>query len=1024
MLYKKNHTPQIDLELFKNPTAEYRCAPFWAWNCDLKKDELLKQIDYMREMGMGGFHMHPRVGMSTKYLSDDFMAFVRDCTEHAKENNMLAWLYDEDKWPSGFAGGYVTKKRENRKKHLLFTAVPNEEFEYNYDELDASARSGRSNDGQLLALFDIVLDANGYLSSYRRINSAKEAKGTAWYCYLEYSENFPWFNFQSYVDTLSKSAIDEFIATTHERYKQVIGDEFDKTVPAIFTDEPQVSRKSVLACAADKTDLFFPYTTDFDDTYFAEYGERFIDKMPEIVWDKKGVVSVTRYRYHNHVTEHFARAFCDNVGSWCEKNGIAFTGHMMEEPTLHSQTAAVGEAMRSYKKFTIPGVDMLCDNHEYTTVKQAASAAHQYGREGVLSELYGVTNWDFDFRGHKLQGDWQAALGVSVRVPHLYWVSMQGEAKRDYPASIGHQSAWYKEYSYIEDHFARVNTLMTRGKPHIKIGVIHPIESYWINFGPNDLNGDTKKMLEDNFADITDWLISSMLDFDFICESTLPEQYKNSSSGFTVGEMSYDVVLVPSAITLRSTTVKFLDEFAQKGGNVIFAGNYPTHIDALPSDRAKDIKSTHIDFTKNAVTAALEPYRTVKVLSKDGYATNDIIYGMRDDGNRKNLFLCRSKNSNRMCISNEQTDTVYIKGEYAVTVFDTLRGTVYSLPVTHKNGETVFTWHNFDQSSLLFQLSEKPLANFADTEATFKDTGYVSGPVDYRLSEPNVCVLDKARWRLDDGEWQAEDESIKIAVAAKDILNLSTATVAGAQPWAFEKTAEVNTIELVYDFVTETECDNVRLAIEEADITEISFDGVRIDKTPRGNYVDSSLLCVDLPKITVGHHSVTLKKPFGVTSNTENIFLLGNFGVSVTGTSVKLCDLPEKLYFCDLTRQGLPFYGGEVTYILDIATDSSSALALGTYGAGCVTAVAGGEKTNISLSPNIVDLSRLTPGKNTVELHVYTSRINTFGQLHLNNGDLKWFGSNSWRTEGADYAPEYNFKPTGLLSSPRILEKL
>ena len=78
----------------------------------------------------------------------------------------------------------------------------------------------------------------------------------------------------------------------------------------------------------------------------------------------------------------------------------------MEEPTLQRQTAAMGEVMRSYRAFDIPGIDMLCDQRELSTAKQAESAAHQYGRIGVMSELYGVTDWDFDFRGHKLQGDW------------------------------------------------------------------------------------------------------------------------------------------------------------------------------------------------------------------------------------------------------------------------------------------------------------------------------------------------------------------------------------------------------------------------------------------------------------------------------------------------------------------------------------------------------------------------------------------------------------------------------------------
>ena len=52
------------------------------------------------------------------------------------------------------------------------------------------------------------------------------------------------------------------------------------------------------------------------------------------------------------------------------------TGHMYEEPTLHSQTAVIGEAMRSYRKFQIPGVDMLSDWLEYSTAKQAQSAVH------------------------------------------------------------------------------------------------------------------------------------------------------------------------------------------------------------------------------------------------------------------------------------------------------------------------------------------------------------------------------------------------------------------------------------------------------------------------------------------------------------------------------------------------------------------------------------------------------------------------------------------------------------------------
>ena len=77
MIYDDNKKKSsLDRELFKSPPAEYRAAPFWAWNCDLDRDELLRQIDIFKEMGLGGFHMHVRTGMSTEYLSDEFMSLI------------------------------------------------------------------------------------------------------------------------------------------------------------------------------------------------------------------------------------------------------------------------------------------------------------------------------------------------------------------------------------------------------------------------------------------------------------------------------------------------------------------------------------------------------------------------------------------------------------------------------------------------------------------------------------------------------------------------------------------------------------------------------------------------------------------------------------------------------------------------------------------------------------------------------------------------------------------------------------
>ena len=107
--------------LFRSPGPLYRDTVFWSWNCALESEELRRQIAIFRRMGMGGFHMHARTGLATPYLGPEFMARVRDCVREARNSGMLAWLYDEDRWPSGAAGGLVTQNSEFRARHLLFT---------------------------------------------------------------------------------------------------------------------------------------------------------------------------------------------------------------------------------------------------------------------------------------------------------------------------------------------------------------------------------------------------------------------------------------------------------------------------------------------------------------------------------------------------------------------------------------------------------------------------------------------------------------------------------------------------------------------------------------------------------------------------------------------------------------------------------------------------------------------------------------------------------------------------------------
>lgn len=1027
MFYPENQKKRLDEKIFRNPPCEYRAAPFWAWNCDLNKDLLLREIDQMKRMGMGGFHMHVRTGMSTTYLSDGFMQLIRDCVDKAKEERMRAYLYDEDRWASGAAGGYVTREERYRARYLLFTTVSYEQAEENPASVPVD--SPRTGKGRLLARYAVRLNDEGELAEYRLLKDGQQADAaeTAWYAYLEIEKESPWFNNQTYVNTLNKKAIERFVEITHERYKEVVGNEFGGAVQSIFSDEPQFSRKTTLGFAGEKKDVVLPWTDDLPDTFRAAYGEELLAGLPELYWELPGgAVSLIRYHYHDHIAERFAEGFADTVGTWCARNGLLLTGHMMEEPTLKSQTAALGEAMRSYRSFQLPGIDMLCDWREYTTAKQAQSAAHQFGCPGVMSELYGVTNWDFDFRGHKLAGDWQAALGVTLRVPHLTWVSMEGEAKRDYPASIGYQSPWYTEYPMVEDHFARLNTVLTRGKAQVRLGVIHPVESYWLHWGPSEATALVRDEMDEHFQSLAQWLLYGLIDFDYISESLLPQQCEAGNAPLSVGEMAYDVVLVPDCQTLRATTVDRLESFVAAGGRLVFAGRIPELVDAKPSGRVKELaqRAECISFSKGAILSALDGVRFVDIRDDKGMRTTNLLHQVRAEGDTRYVFLCHGEKPENPDVCPREDIVLRIRGEWKVRRMDTATGEIAPLHVAYEKGRTVLRYAFYAYDSLLIELTPGRAEAGEDAPAEKKFDYYALWhPVEIALSEPNVLLLDTAQYAFDDEEnWRDEEELLRADDAFREELGYPLRKKEVAQPWVVPDEPITHHLRLKFTVHSEMEIKAPQLALEKAESVEIAVNGCPVDNASVGWFVDESIKKVQLPDLPAGDSVIELTLPFGRRSNVEWCYLLGDFGVRVQGAEKTVIPPVRRLGFGDWTTQGLPFYCGNVTYKIPVRVEKDTLTIRVPQYRGSVLGMEmdGVRQGDMAYAPYEYTFTNLQPGEHEVGITVYGNRVNGFGCVHNCDESTSWFGPDCWRSEGVRWCYEYRLRKSGLLVSPQI----
>ena len=716
---------------------------------------------------------------------------------------------------------------------------------------------------------------------------------------------------------------------------------------------------------------------------------------------------------------------------------------MMEEPTLRSQTNMIGEAMRSYRSFGLPGMDLLCDAREFNTAKQCQSAAHQYGREGMLSELYGVTGWDFPLCDHKLQGDWQAALGVTLRVPHLYWASMEGEAKRDYPASIGHQSPWFEQYPMVEDHFARLNTALTRGQPHVRLGVIHPIESFWLHYGPLD-HAKEGEAMERRFAELTDWLLYGLVDFDFLCESLLPLQYTASVDGkLHVGEMAYDAVLVPSCDTLRSTTLDALERFAAHGGRVLFTGEPPRLTDALPSTRPGALAQIveRICFDRDALLGALEPVRELDIRTPQGERSDNLIYQMRDDGADRWLFVCHVRPPVSLDDPPAEQYLISIPGGWKVTCFDTMTGEISSQSAAFDGDKTCLEWNCFCHDSLLLRLSAVDIASpdgGGKEESAPHDLSFAVGcapapshtallgggeaALPITLSEPNALLIDRAEWRLDDGDWQPEEDILRIDNRVRELLSLPRRCNSAAQPWLWSVKPAENTLCLRALISSELALDGACLALEHPERTEIRLNGRRVEASPDGWYVDKAIQTVPLPPIPAGETELLLTIPFGVQTAVEWCYLLGDFGVTLTGDRARLTAPVRALRYGDIVPQGLPFYTGNVIYHGEVDMPGGSCfLRLPAFRSPVLGISLDGKPVGrVAFAPYRLSLGAPNRGKHRLNITLYGNRHNGFGPVHSLENFMRGYGPGSWFTEGAARCEEYQLRPNGILTPPVI----
>lgn len=1007
--------------LFSNPPAEFRGKPFWAWNGKLEEQELLRQIDIMKEMGFGGYFMHSRTGLETEYLGKEWFELTNACAGYGEKQGMESWLYDEDRWPSGSAGGMVTKDEAYRAMFLEMVVVTDRDAHKHMDMHHLEESSGEPD---IVIRFACRLTELGYREERMLKDGELPLSGEDEVIFrIRYSECKDVYNGFTYLNTMDKASVERYLDVTHNAYARSCEGRLGSSIAGIFTDEPH--RGALFSTFSEGRENAVPFTPGL----FEEFQKRFGYDLKEHLLELFLIRGENRIRkvsrdYIELCQELFLENFAIPMQHWCQEHQLIFTGHVLHEDSLTTQTVMQGSLMRFYEYMDYPGVDVLTEENEcWWIVKQVVSVARQLDKKWVLSELYGCTGWQMDFEAYKNTGDWQALFGINLRCPHLSWYTMKGEAKRDFPASIFHQSAWYEEYHYLEDYYSRIHAVLSEGEPDQELLVLNPIESVWARAYSGAFSGleprDTEILkLEEQYRQVFHTLVKSRIDFDYGEEDILSRHGRVEDGRLIVGRCAYKKVLVAGMEIIRSSTIQLLEEFVKQGGTVIFAGDVPAYVDTVLSDRAKELAESAITVPFQSEDIAGQ-CRSGNEIGIQGEGEEYIFAQVRLDGFSKTVMLL---NVNRK--KGFRNLTICLgKGESA-ELWDARTGMVSIPEQYHKDGE-IFVKTDIEKGEeklYILTSSKRELPEEKQKDVKLDRILLENNKFSYKLGEANICVLDMVSIETEAGDVIPYMEVLKADQELRDIYGVPHRGGEMLQPWYENKNGgadgALGRIRLCYAFEADYIPDSLTVAVEDLEhISGMKINGHPVFTKSVGKWLDICFDKIHIPGslLQTGKNQITMEYDYYRVCGVEAVYLLGEFGVRTDskGAFAKLTALPDKLLIGDITSQGLPFYSGCLSYYIEGSDEKYMQVKIPKWEGACLKCIGKEEKT-IAFAPYEADIHDLK------EIQLYLTRRNTFGPLHQLPAKSIAYGPDNFLTRGNEWSDAYVLYPQGIMESPEF----
>jgi hypothetical protein len=572
---------------FKAPPREYGAIqPFASWNgpdpAEVRQ-RIVRDLDRLAANGIFVVNLSPGRG-EPKYLSPEHVNQIRFTVEEASKRGMRLWIQDESDYPSGFAGGKISKLypqlgMQGMVADIRVHVAPGQTLTMpSPPDTLAIFATKTSPDQGLQGVVPIPVTENGQLkwivpAQGSTPNEPRLSWEVVFVRHIYISSPTRNFNREdgtrakdglySLIDYLDPEATRAFLKITHETYRQAAGDQFGKIVLGFFGDEPDYSISGL------------PWSPKLLEEFQERKG---YDLRPYIPMFFQGKLSDEAQRakadFYDVWSAIFRSSFFGEQAEWCKKYNVEYLVHLNHEETMPALERSEGDYFRDNRFVQVPGIDNLSQlvpdavhrpdgtwNINNNFPKLASSAAHLFGHPQVWAEEGGGVGIS-----GKFEMDFQVVRGVNalqIRAPILRGPGMDPSVATTQPPPVPPQApmlAWYAN---------RAGYLMAIGRPAAQVGLYHPGNSIWL--GDQDADRSTTKL---------GWqLLEHQVDWDYFDEQSLDSVAAIEDGGFkNLSGQVYRAIVVPSSMVITRTGLERFRAFTKAGGKVIFVGKTPSFV--------------------------------------------------------------------------------------------------------------------------------------------------------------------------------------------------------------------------------------------------------------------------------------------------------------------------------------------------------------------------------------------------------------------------------------------------------------